>query len=126
MSRDPNLNLITFSPFCDKPVAVRSGTKVAAMLKLLQHKDGCTLAELARALTEHGGSPCTVSYARSWAARSYLGPLGYGIKSGHDKDGSLRLWAYAGSTVIDTSRRDVDKAATAKRGGKRAKKAIAA
>lgn len=125
MARNPNASLIVFPPKCDKPVAVRSGSKTAIMLALMQQDNGCTLHELAVALTEHGGAPCSDSYARSWASPSYLANKGYGIKSRHDDDGQLRLFAYAGSTKIDNSRRDVDKAARAKRGGKRGKKAAA-
>ncbi len=128
MARDPNLNVIAFTPTVDKPVAVRSGTKVALLLKLMQRKNGVTLQEIATELSEHGGSKCTISYARSWVARSYLGSLGYGVRSKHDKGGQLRVWAYAASTVIDNTRKDVDTSAKARRGGRRNKsaKAVAA
>lgn len=122
MARNPNATLINFAPSVDKPLAFRSGTKTAIMLALMQRAGGCTLSELATALTEHGGAKCTASYARSWAAKSYLAHKGYGIRSEHDADGQLRLFAFAASTKIDVSRQDVDKSTKARRGGKRGKR----
>ncbi len=58
----------------------KKGSKTDIVIRLLSRKDGVTLETLAKALSKTG-TEVTPAYARAWVARSFLQPLGYGVRS---------------------------------------------
>ena len=93
---------IDFAPNHDKPRSVRRGSKSETLLSLATRPEGATLYEIADALSVTGAH-VTPSYARAWAARSYIAPLGYGLASAVTTTAYgpvLRIWAYVSDKAL--------------------------
>lgn len=105
------MKTINFShPKGTAPKAARKGSKTEKLIQLASRPQGVTLTALAKALTAVGGAEVTPSYARAWVAKSYLQPLGYGVKSTPTKNGKdLVIFVTSSGMAADTSRSDVAK-----------------
>lgn len=85
--------LITFAPETDKVVPFRSGSKSAIAVEKTALKEGIGLPVLAAALSK-SGQTCSAQYARSWVAKSFFAPHGYGMMSCLSARGGLRLFSF--------------------------------